>query len=383
MNHVPGLPFLRKNVAPIIIWRLLILTVMAAAASVFAHNMANELPFVQELTKYSGDLLRSTANWDGIWYNRIIHEGYGTTPGLLPTVAFFPLYPLLVKAVMYLGLSAATASFVLNLLLTIGATYFLSEIVKKHLPEGKQDWPVYLWLSFPMAFFMGAMYTEALFCFLTFGAFYAHQKGKLGYVLAAVALLSATRVPGMLVSLAIAGEHLFKKDSKKAGLVLLATPLGLLAFMAYLKFKVGDALAFVHIHDTFFTQEKLNFKVWESLQYWWALFAEAWKAHAYAAIVRHSLPFIGLIGGGFLTIKGAIGKHKLPISMTLLCALSLGLFVLLDARNSFFRYLLPLFPLFITLARMQSREVYKAWIIGGAILMGYFAVLFATFNVIN
>ena len=63
--------------------------------------------------------------WDGVWYERIVHDGY---PVPLPVDAdtgrvtysawaFYPLYPYLVKGVMLTGMPFAVAGGVLNLVL--------------------------------------------------------------------------------------------------------------------------------------------------------------------------------------------------------------------------------------------------------------------------
>ena len=42
----------------------------------------------------ASELLAPLARWDAVWYLRIAHSGYGSSPA---RAAFFPLYPLLVR----------------------------------------------------------------------------------------------------------------------------------------------------------------------------------------------------------------------------------------------------------------------------------------------
>src|SRR5688500_6462153 len=44
------------------------------------------------------DWLAGWAQWDSCWYHRIASDGYSYVPGMQSTVAFFPAYPLVVRA---------------------------------------------------------------------------------------------------------------------------------------------------------------------------------------------------------------------------------------------------------------------------------------------
>lgn len=45
----------------------------------------------------SGPLPRAWVHWDSEWYARIAQEGYSYQPGQQSPVAFFPLYPLVIR----------------------------------------------------------------------------------------------------------------------------------------------------------------------------------------------------------------------------------------------------------------------------------------------
>lgn len=375
----------KQVVVPVVLWRLAILAVMAVAWQVLPSQPSNIKPYLPELESYNNRLLQGTATWDGIWYGRIIREGYGTpAPELKPQTAFFPLFPYTVKGVSEtLGINTLWAVFWVNLLAVIGGAYFLTRIAEAVLPAKKASRALWLWLSFPTAFFMAAMYTEAIFCFLTFGAFwYAIKSGKKSWLWALpfVALLGMTKVAGILIGGAIALAWLTDRQWAKGITMGVASLVGLGVTMLVQQQAVGDPLAFLHIHDTYFTQEKLNFNVLETFQTWWNFFAAAVEGGNFHQTVRHGAVFVGFFGAVALTVIGAV--KKLPLSFTLFSALTLALFLLTNSRNSMVRYILPLFPMYLTLAMIQSKAVNRGWIIAGSILMGLFAALFAAFYVV-
>src|SRR6185312_16925862 len=70
------------------------------------------------------DVLRVLIKADGLWYLRIAQHGYGAPPPIGPngsythttTLAFFPLYPYLIRAVSWLGLSDVHAALLVTAL---------------------------------------------------------------------------------------------------------------------------------------------------------------------------------------------------------------------------------------------------------------------------
>lgn len=50
----------------------------------------------------SSPLLNALSRWDGSWYVQIAREGYSYEQGVRSSVAFFPVFPLLTRAVAQL-----------------------------------------------------------------------------------------------------------------------------------------------------------------------------------------------------------------------------------------------------------------------------------------
>src|SRR5262249_20912694 len=135
---------------------------------------------------------------DGGWYFQIARYGFHYTPGGRDTIAFFPLYPLLMR---YVGRSFARSpsdlylgGIVVSWAAFIVAAVALFELARLDLPRPRAERAV-LWMAvFPFAFFFGMVYTESTYLALTVLAFYAFRTRRWLAGGVAGALATASRV---------------------------------------------------------------------------------------------------------------------------------------------------------------------------------------------
>src|ERR1700716_2242392 len=66
-------------------------------------------------TGFGGPLVQAWVRWDSGWYADIARDGYWYIPGRQSPVAFFPGYPLVMRALITLGLNRFAAGFVVSL----------------------------------------------------------------------------------------------------------------------------------------------------------------------------------------------------------------------------------------------------------------------------
>lgn len=198
-----------------------------------------------------------TCHWDCHWYVGIAQDGYAAaavTENHQTNWAFFPLFPLLVAAVKAAtAMPYALAAVILGKILFLFAIYAFIEFAGRY-SEGLS--PVFAGLVValnPYAIYGNAGYTEPLFLLLTC-VFYILLKDRRYLACGLVgALLSASRVPGILVVLPYAivvAEHFSAADRDRRMEMLLGgclIPLGLALYMLHLYHVTGDALAFVHV----------------------------------------------------------------------------------------------------------------------------------------
>ncbi|MBI3341884.1 hypothetical protein HY024_02070, partial [Candidatus Curtissbacteria bacterium] len=158
------------------------------------------------------DYWLSWAQWDGGHYLQIAQEGYR----YFPNIAFFPLYPLLMKGLSFLffnnllfaGLFIANVSFLLFLVI-------LFRFVKENYGKEVARNVLALYVLFPTSFFAVALYSEGLYLFLSAIALTLYYKKKYIGAAAAVALCCLTRNAGLLLFLALVIDFLFKLKAGK------------------------------------------------------------------------------------------------------------------------------------------------------------------------
>jgi hypothetical protein len=202
------------------------------------------------LTHAAADpLLAPLARWDSVWYLRIADSGYGDSA---PRAAFFPLYPLLVRAVATpFGASEGVllvAAYVLSLAAFLGALVLLHRLTELELGRRLARPTLLLLAVFPAALYFGAPYSESLFLLLAVGAFYAARTGSWAWAGACAGLASATRSAGLLLAIPLAmlwwGSR--PRHARDAAWLLLA-PLGIAAYATWLGLVEGDALRFLDV----------------------------------------------------------------------------------------------------------------------------------------
>ena len=238
--------------------RAAVLVVAVFAALSFGPAMGglaeqNAKKFDQpELTRSLADpLLSPLARWDAAWYLRIAESGYGDSD---VRAAFFPLYPLLVRAVATpFGASPGAllvAAYAVALAAFLGALVLLHRLVSLELGRPLAQPALLLLAVFPGAAFFGAPYSESLFLLLAVGAFYAARTGQWAWAGAAAAGAAATRSAGVLLLLPLAMLW-WSSRPRKAGNAawLLLAPLGLAAYAAFLGLAEGDAWRFLDVQD--------------------------------------------------------------------------------------------------------------------------------------
>ena len=196
------------------------------------------------------------ALWDGAWYAEIATEGYRERAPA--STAFFPLYPMLVKLGAAVGGGPALWGVLVSLASTLFALFFVYRIAEK-LHDARAARAATLCLTFfPMAFFLNAVYTEALFLALTAGSVWAAFVRR-DLLLAGLfgALAAATRNVGVLLLVPLFAEWArHRGELGPRGLVGMAlVPAGLAVYAAYLWARFGDPLLFARQQDDYWNRE--------------------------------------------------------------------------------------------------------------------------------
>lgn len=192
---------------------------------------------------------RALSHWDGNWYLIVARDGYATA---LPAagqdphseIAFFPLFPLVIRAVSAVtGLSPLAAAVAANLLFGTVAAGLLW-LLARHLGSARfADRSVALFAFFPASFVLTTAYSEALMLMLSIGCLYALLRRWWLLAGVAAAFATATRPNAVALSLACAvaaGLAIRDRREWRSLAAPALSPLGVLAFFAYLWRHTGD-----------------------------------------------------------------------------------------------------------------------------------------------
>jgi len=139
----------------------------------------------------------ATERQDGVWYLRLADEGWSTDDA---SAAFFPLYPLTVRAVGWVlpGDDLVAALLVSNVAF-LGALLAVFALTAEAFGERIARRAIVVAAIFPTAFFFLAPYTESLFLLLSVLAFREARHDRWGRVAIFGALAALTRSVGILL----------------------------------------------------------------------------------------------------------------------------------------------------------------------------------------
>ena len=225
-------------------WRrvLVLWSASRVAIVLLGWLMSTQLGWHRALESWQRQPFTALTGWDSVYYIRIAHHGYGDGP----RVAFFPLYPLLIRAgeeATRLG-DAAIALAVSNLatLVALLGLYVLGR--DRYSPELAWRAVLYLVLS-PYAFALALAYSEGPFLAIVSWLFVFSDRRRSLPAAGLGVLAGLTRVNGLALIAPLA-LIAWRRRSPAAALVAAAPAVGLGLHMAWLQHSVGDPLAFVH-----------------------------------------------------------------------------------------------------------------------------------------
>jgi hypothetical protein len=325
-------------------------------------------------------VLGSWAQWDTNWYLLISRTAYNSAR----SANFFPLFPTLIGIGTWAigdGLGPVYPApdpvrLAVALVISNSAAFFallgVGMLARAESGDAAAARVLRLAGAYPMAFFLAAAYTEGLFiAFSAFALLFARRRAW--YLASAAAFLAGlTRSTAVVLIPALVYElgrqHGWWRRAASSGSIRAVLPQAVAAvggvpaafatYAAYLYFRFGDPLLFLH------TQER----------FWHHRFMPPWQT--VALVVQHlARPAAGMIIVDVLAVLGfgavlALGAKRLPL---LLVIYSVGVtYVCLaapvptqsDVIASSARYLLAAFPVFFILAQWIGR---RWWLEAGVI----------------
>ncbi|MBW4560265.1 MAG: hypothetical protein KME32_03750 [Mojavia pulchra JT2-VF2] len=315
-----GNNFIKSNLFfPLAMWlfsRLLIVIAMLLIAPLLPT------PSTGVAATFSWDVFSA---WDSVWYEKIVTAGYDFSSEVkeIHTVAFFPLFPLLSRLFMTVGLPFEVASTLVNNLAFLAALIMLYCWVKELYGINIARWVTATLAWCPYSLYGTVIYTEGLFLLCTTAALKAFDKKQYIWTAFWGVLSTATRVPG--VALIPAFLFVSWKESRgiKSYITSLTVGLGIFLYSMYCQIKFGDALAFIHAQKAW-RGDATGF-AWGG---WWKMLMQItvgftnWK-YGYIKDPWHPLLFIIIITSGVLLwrFRLHLGKIQFRNGLYVLCLL--------------------------------------------------------------
>jgi hypothetical protein len=155
------------------------------------------------LSFHGGHFLEGWFRFDGGWYYHIATLGYDDYTGVIAqtTVAYFPAYPLAMRAVgSLLGGDVILAGILISWCTGLAAVVLLSRWLARWLTPGRALVALVAFLIYPYAWFIyGAVYADALFLACTIGAFLLVENDRPVWAGLLAAVATAARPVGFAV----------------------------------------------------------------------------------------------------------------------------------------------------------------------------------------
>jgi hypothetical protein len=377
-----------------ILWLFLLTRAMLVLITYFGYILLTQSKYSSAPVDIS-TLIASWNHWDATRYLNIALVGYHKLPDDL---AFFPLFPLLISL---LGHPFGNGSYffvgmLLSNLALLGTLFFLYTLAEEL--GGKQTARrtlLYLCI-FPTAFFFFTAYNESLFLFFTLGGFLALRRQRWWLAGLAGGLSALTRSTGIFFVIPflyelwvyrqqiktnswgdsdevggnrdevggdrdeVGGKPQPYKQSSTSYLLLRAiapitlVPLGTLLYCLYNWQVTGNPIAFASVQARWSRYLSLPWAgIWQNIWqiFWHQPFGSFYQVHSLIDLTM-TLGFVALMILGWRKSRMSYNLWLAIVFVYILVTPSVGQ---ADALTSNQRFVLEMFPAFITLALLGQR----------------------------
>jgi Gpi18-like mannosyltransferase len=312
-------------------------------------------------------LMDSLGRWDGAWYLRIAQTGYphsvNVTQGLpgQNTIAFFPLFPLIVRALH--SVLTWNGAFELVVLVTgLAAAIGLWMLTAQVYDDRAADRATLLFCFFPGSIVFALFYSEGLMLVLAIACLWALLRHKWLIAGIAAGLATATRPNAAVLVLCCAwaaAQAIRHRREWWALVSVVLAPVGAVVYFAFLAARTG-------VKTAWFREEHSGWQ--EGFDFGRS------TLHKLNLALQHPLHDVSLLVGAlcFLFLLAClpyVWKAELPAELLIFGG---GIVVLALGAKSLGlrpRFLLSAFPLFMALGARLPTRAYRIVLAVGAGLL--------------
>jgi Mannosyltransferase (PIG-V) len=349
-----------------------------------------------------GDVLAAPAvRWDSVWYMQIAQHGYASAR----VTAFYPLYPLVMRAVSLLTGSLPIAGVLVSLSAMFAGLLILRRLTALELGEPAAAAATELLAFSPVAFYLSAVYTEGLFLALSAGTLYAARRGRWALAGLAGGLAAITRITGVVLfvpvlllflygprddarDLAVAGRWRPRHPITPAILWSVLIPAGAAAFAGYLAIRGFGLTGTLHAQQHF-SAHRLALPV---VGVWDGVVAAGHQLHDEFAgmppgVLETQAVFqLGALMLAALGLVACLRRLPLAYSAYAVCGLLVTLSspTAYDPLRGLARYAMVLLPLYMATGAWAAERRSRRWLlVGSALLLALCTAQFATGNMVG
>jgi hypothetical protein len=325
------------------------------------------------------------AAWDSGWYFDIASRGYYFREDGQSSVAFFPLYPMLMKAVGWMLGGSDKAVWIAGIAVSwvafVAALLVLHRLTSRLFADRQVARRAVLYLAvFPFSIFFTRVYAESVFLLASVLAVTCAVEKRWWGAGVAGALATLARPNGILIGvplliLALAGDRSLRAFSRRL-IPLVLPPLALAGYSAFVYTLSGDPLAWLRTevhwgyslgHPPLALLTGLLGRLLKYGFYDYFFLSSSATYHLLHGTV--ALVFLALTPAVFKRLGAAMGAYVL---ISLLVPLS-G-----NALEGIGRYASVLFPVFIVVAQVNSQRLHEVLLIVGSVARALMVSLFST-----
>jgi hypothetical protein len=376
---------------PFVVSRLIVIVATIAGSRLIPAGASTTFP------THGPAALQPFLRFDATYYQSLWQSGY-SGPLAAYHAAFYPVYPLLVRAIGIL-LGPELAAVLISNVAFLAALILIYKVAIRHLEPAVASRSLWILALWPWAIFYSYGYAESVELLLVAAAFLLMERGVWIWSGVVAALAGASRPSGILTSLAFAGEFVQRVLGMKnsppplgegrvgargslARVVIggLLSPLGLVAFCLILLIQTGNPFAFLHAQSLWLGPHPRNplFPITSTLR----------------LLTRHDIldteapVFLILVGFAAAIVWSA---RRLPLRYAawgagfLVVAVLQGYYV--RSVTAAPRHVLEWFPFFFAIATLlrPSRAWFLTplWLFASAVVLAAYAAMFGSWHYVS
>ena len=375
-----------REALPIVIsTRIGVLIAGFLAISLFGYRTDVNVPW----RVYENEFLNLPARWDTGWYLGVASYGYewvvGARENQQQNIAFFPLYPMLMRyGSLLLARDAMWTGVLIAWLSFFGALVYLYRMAREFFGADQALAAIALLACYPFAFFYSTAYTESLFLLTMVGACYHFERRQLWRAAVWGLACGLTRPNGCLLSIVLGLMALREAWPLSSGtrwigladrLATAATPgLGMLMFSTYIYFLTGNPFQWI-------VQNAAWGRVYRGLDMFVAQQAQTiGQEGLYIYAATRTLDAVQLVAVLFIVVSIVPVFRRLGVAYGALILVNLIPPLLMGGLLSMGRVTSILFPTFLWLGSVVPPLQRAAWLALFAFLQAILAGVFFTWR---